>query len=98
MIGCHACNRRLAVWSEHGRPAEGRLGKRVGFTPSRVRIPHPPLLRLGETPISSGQFVGGSATRSLSFQSHLAPSDLLSRTLVNFAERMRTLPRARMSD
>jgi hypothetical protein len=44
MIGCRAYNRRLAVWSELDRPAEGRLGKRVGFTPSRVRIPHPPQL------------------------------------------------------
>jgi hypothetical protein len=43
-IGCDACNGRPAVWSEHRRTAEGRLGKRVGFTPSRVRIPHPPRL------------------------------------------------------
>ena len=28
------------------------LGKRVGFTPSRVRIPHPPQLPLGETPLT----------------------------------------------
>src|SRR4249920_2198761 len=28
------------------------LGKRVGLTPSRVRIPHPPQLPLGETPLT----------------------------------------------
>jgi hypothetical protein len=44
MIGCRAYDRRLAVWSELDRPAEGRLGKRVGCKPSRVRIPHPPPL------------------------------------------------------
>jgi hypothetical protein len=32
MIGCHACDRRLAVQPEHNWPAEGRLGKRVGLT------------------------------------------------------------------
>jgi hypothetical protein len=44
MIGCRAYNRRLAVWSELDRTAEGRLGKRVGCKPSQVRIPHPPPL------------------------------------------------------
>ena len=29
MLGCHACSRRLAAWSERCRPAEGRRGKRV---------------------------------------------------------------------
>jgi hypothetical protein len=43
-IGCQACNGRPAVWSEHRRMAEGRLGKRVGCKPSQVRIPHPPPL------------------------------------------------------
>jgi hypothetical protein len=55
MIGCHACNRRLAVRSEHGWPAEGRLGKRVGASPrgfeSRI------LRRVGKWALTCGNAV-----------------------------------------
>ena len=42
MIGCQPA---IVAWPnglDIDRPAEGRLGKRVGCKPSRVRIPHPP--------------------------------------------------------
>ena len=45
-----------------------RLGKRVGFTPSRVRIPHPPPRWQGETLLRQQLTEAGSSDRSLSAQ------------------------------
>jgi hypothetical protein len=52
MICCHAIIAASAVWSELDRPADGKLGNRVRFTPSRVRIPHPPPLPPVATPLT----------------------------------------------